>query len=337
MEGIPNQLELIRSKERLRELEATGEYVFHGSPYIVKTFEPRQAYTDIDGTPTPDGEPAVFASDEIETPIFRSIFHESSYEGLEGSYEVGFSNSADGNHYVHANEAAVEACKHNSGYVYVFKRDDFVLRGTSEWVANTAVKPIAVFNSHFEDIGLRIYSSRPDADFENQSKNIGFPKIAHELKVMVDNDQDMRKRSETEDYWDETTDAKHTARMKEIVAEIGWPTLSKVGAEGASNAWLLVQHADHDVDFQEQCLQLMQGSPAGEVDITNIAYLTDRVCVNRDRGQLYGTQFTQEDGKHIPRTIEDEANVNARRAEVGMGPLSEQIQHMYNKYPFDKG
>jgi hypothetical protein len=59
----------------------------------------------------------------------------------------------------------------------------------------------------------------------------------------------------------------------------------------------------------------------------------DRVCVNRGRGQLYGTQFTQEDGKHIPRTIEDEANIDARRAEVGMGPLSEQIELMYQKYP----
>lgn len=172
--------------------------------------------------------------------------------------------------------------------------------------------------------------------FENQSESIRFPKITLELKSMVDIDQNMRERSQAEDYWDETVDTKHTERMKEIVAEIGWPTISKVGAEGASNAWILVQHADHDVDFQEQCLGLMKDAPAGEVDITDVAYLTDRVCVNRGKGQLYGTQFTQEDGKHIPRAIEDEANIDARRAGVGLSPLSEQIQHMYDKYPFDK-
>lgn len=172
--------------------------------------------------------------------------------------------------------------------------------------------------------------------FENQSENIRFPQIAQELKEMFDIDQDMRERSQTENYWDKTIDAKHTKRMKEIVAEIGWPTASKVGLGGASNAWLLVQHADHDVDFQEQCLQHMKESPAGEVDATDIAYLTDRVCINRGRGQLYGTQFTQEDGKHIPQTIEDETNVDARRAEVGMGPLSEQIQMMYEHCPLDE-
>lgn len=173
--------------------------------------------------------------------------------------------------------------------------------------------------------------------FENQSENIKFPHIALEIKKMIDADQEMRERQLIEeDYWDDELDAKNTARMKEIVTEIGWPTVSKVGKQIAHDAWLLVQHSDHDVDFQEQCLQLMKEAPAGEIDVIDIAYLTDRVCFNRGRGQLYGTQFIQEGGKHIPRTIEDEVNVDARRAEVGMGPLSEQIQHMYNKYPFDE-
>ncbi len=173
-------------------------------------------------------------------------------------------------------------------------------------------------------------------NFENPSESIRFPKIAQELQEMVTVDQDMRKRSLTEDYWDETVDARNTERMKEIIAEIGWPTASKVGPQGVSDAWLLVQHADHDVDFQERCLELMKKAPAGEIDMIDVAYLTDRIRVNQGKGQLYGTQFTQEDGKHIPRTIEDEANIDARRAEMGMGPLSEQVQLMYDRYPFEK-
>jgi|AntRauTorcE11897_2_1112592.scaffolds.fasta_scaffold15151_2 hypothetical protein len=162
MEKIPNRIEQIHSKERLKELENSGEYLFHGSPFMVHAFEPRQAYTDVDGKPTPDGEPAVFASAEVETPIFRSIFHEHSFDGLEGSFEAGFSNSDDGSHYIHANKAAVQVCKENSGYVYVFKRDDFILRGNSEWVADKEVSPVAVFDSKFDDIGLPIQSSMPE-------------------------------------------------------------------------------------------------------------------------------------------------------------------------------
>lgn len=84
-----------------------------------------------------------------------------------------------------------------------------------------------------ENVGLPIHSSRPENDQKNRLEYINYPGIASEIKGLVDIDQDMRERSLTDDYWDETIDAKHTERMKEIVSEIGWPTVSKVGPEGA--------------------------------------------------------------------------------------------------------
>ena len=173
--------------------------------------------------------------------------------------------------------------------------------------------------------------------FEKNSESITFPSIVAEMRQMVEIDQAMRKMTGADAGWDGEVDIRNTARMKEIITEIGWPTVSKVGSEGASNAWLLVQHADHDVNFQEHCLRLMKDAPPAEVDKTDIAYLEDRVRVNLGKGQLYGTQFTQENNKHVPRPIEDEENVDARRAELGMGPLSEQLQHMYERYPLESG
>ena len=171
-------------------------------------------------------------------------------------------------------------------------------------------------------------------NFELPSESTQHKEIAIELQRMADNDIDMRTKGLTENLWDDTMDARHTKRMKDIVAEMGWPSISKVGAKAAHGAWLLVQHADHDVDFQEQCLNLMKELPDGEVDVIyNLAYLEDRVRVNRGREQLYGTQFFQEDGKHIPQPIEDKENVDIRRATIGMGPLQEQIDMMYEQYP----
>ncbi len=162
--------------------------------------------------------------------------------------------------------------------------------------------------------------------------------LIEEINAMCSIDQDMRERNleSGDEYWDEDVDVRNTRRIKEIVQSIGWPTISKVGAETASNAWLLVQHADHDVEFQGRCLELMKAAPDGDVDKHDIAYLEDRIRINQGRGQLYGTQFKQERGQHIPLPIEDEQNVDIRRAEMGMGLLSEQIEHMYRKYPFDK-
>lgn len=150
---------------------------------------------------------------------------------------------------------------------------------------------------------------------------------------MAKTDQDMRERNLKEaDSWDSSVDAKHTKRMKEIVAEIGWLTASRVGEQSAHNAWLLVQHANRHVDFQEQCLALMKGESDGEVALRDIAMLEDRVRVNSDQPQLYGTQFQQIDGKFVPRPIEDEENVNRRRQQMGLETLEENIVGMHKKY-----
>jgi hypothetical protein len=65
-----------------------------------------------------------------------------------------------------------------------------------------------------------------------QDKN--FQAIGDEICAMSEADQAMRKSG----VWDSSLDVKHTLRMQQIVAAIGWPTISKVGER-------LVQHADH--------------------------------------------------------------------------------------------
>ncbi len=131
--------------------------------------------------------------------------------------------------------------------------------------------------------------------------------------------------------WDESVDKRNTARMKEIVAAYGWPTLSDVGAEAADDAWLLVQHADRDTKFQARCLELIKNLPESEVSPINVAYLEDRVRVNTGKPQLYGTQFdgASDTGESFgPRPIEDVEHLDERRASVGLKPFAEYSREM---------
>lgn len=162
---------------------------------------------------------------------------------------------------------------------------------------------------------------------------VQFPEIAKEIDTMATVDQVVRTKAVREGVWDdESLDRRNTARMKEVVAQIGWPTISRVGEKSSSNAWLLVQHADQDVEFQSSCLALIKQEPPNEVLPGNTAMLEDRVRVNQGHPQMYGTQFLQIDGKHVPKPIEDEANVNERRRQMGLGTLEEGIAEMYEKY-----
>jgi hypothetical protein len=113
-----------------------------------------------------------------------------------------------------------------------------------------------------------------------------------------------------------------------------------VGADGAHAAWLLAQHADRDRPFQKRCLGLLQKAvKAGEASGQDLAYLTDRVRVGEGKKQRYGTQFRTVNGKMEPYPIEDEASVDRRRKEVGLGTLAEYrkiLEEAYRRKPEKK-
>ncbi len=120
-------------------------------------------------------------------------------------------------------------------------------------------------------------------------------------------------------------DAENTARLKEIIEEYGWPTISKVGEKASKSAWLLVQHADQQPEFQKEVLSLLEEEmQAGEVSRRNVAYLTDRVRVNFGEPQLFGTQWWPgESGSGEPRPIEDPEHLDERREDYDLEPYTE--------------
>lgn len=66
----------------------------------------------------------------------------------------------------------------------------------------------------------------------------------------------------------------HGRRLKEIIKHYGWLGISAVGLEGVSAMWLLVQHQDHDVDFQKKCLSLLDKAVQNdESPMIHYAYL----------------------------------------------------------------
>jgi hypothetical protein len=159
---------------------------------------------------------------------------------------------------------------------------------------------------------------------EKFRKSITRPEIRDELLKRMDKDQAARNSAEMNAEKMMKVDQDNTAWMKEVVEKHGWPGKSMVGKDGAFAAWLLVQHADADPKFQAFCLELMkQAQEQDEVRSVDVAYLTDRVLVAQGKKQLYGTQFITMFGKMVPRPIEDEPNLDARRAKMGLGPFED--------------
>jgi len=129
-------------------------------------------------------------------------------------------------------------------------------------------------------------------------------------------------------------DYSNTQWLKGVVAEQGWPTISKVGERGARNAWLLTQHADLDPVFQLRALRLMEPLVSeGDVSQRNFAYLYDRIMLKLSGKQRFGTQVKCEAGKRTPRPLEDPDRLDAIRAEMGMGTFAEYLEGFSSPCP----
>jgi hypothetical protein len=113
--------------------------------------------------------------------------------------------------------------------------------------------------------------------------------------------------------------------LKSVLARIGWFDIGRYGAEASQAAWLIVQHSDHDPEWQRAMLETLRPRVArGDMQPSYYAYLVDRVAVNAGRPQTYGTQGRcVGPGDWQPKTVAEPEALDRRRAEVGLSPIAD--------------
>ena len=156
------------------------------------------------------------------------------------------------------------------------------------------------------------------------------PELAAELKVMRDADQEARKRwlkdQKNQAIIDEidALDAKHVARLREILAQYGWPGKTMVGLKNTGAAWMIAQHGGPEI-LAETLPMMYEAVKKGELHEASYATSLDRVLIQQGKKQAYGTQFDTDPatGKCEPKPIEDPEHVDERRIRAGMGPLAD--------------
>lgn len=132
-----------------------------------------------------------------------------------------------------------------------------------------------------------------------------------------------------------TTDSVNFYRLKKITDTYGFPGYTLVGEDFSDSFWNLVQHQDNHLEYQKEVLALMKI----EVDKKNAsgsyyAYLTDRVLVNSNEEQEFGTQMRINEAgtSYEPKPVIDPTNLNTRRASVGLTTIEEYIQLINTRY-----
>lgn len=200
-------------------------------------------------------------------------------------------------------------------------------------------KDIAIYDQNVAKIKVD-FSSQP-ADPKNKTW------VQGKIDNMVQVDQYMRK------FWDtpfinsysadekaefnkqfslksSAVDSENTSDLKELLKIYNWFRISEFGSKTDNQAWLLVQHADQDHEFQESILKTLEALwPLGETKPSNYAYLYDRVASSfgdpsKKKAQRYGTQgHCVGPGLWEPWLIENPEKVDELRKSVGLDSMED--------------
>jgi hypothetical protein len=126
-------------------------------------------------------------------------------------------------------------------------------------------------------------------------------------------------------------------RVAAIIERVGdYPGPEMVGDQ-RHTVWLVIQHAP--IAFQERYFTLIEtATDEGKIGLADWAYLVDRMNMNRGTKQIYGSQMRLREDKNGYEiySLEDPVHVNERRAEVGLGPIENYIEHWGLKFEPEK-
>lgn len=146
------------------------------------------------------------------------------------------------------------------------------------------------------------------------------------------------KSKEMQELWKVISrkDSVNLRQVRVILDQRGWLGPDVVGNQGNTTLFLVIQHADSAT--QKKYLPMMREAVKnGKAQASDLALLEDRVALAQGKKQIYGSQIHIDSaGKYFIAPIEDEANVNKRRASVGLSPLEDYVKMWNIQYKLPK-
>ncbi len=125
------------------------------------------------------------------------------------------------------------------------------------------------------------------------------------------------------------TDSIHLVFITKILDEKGWVGKDKIGGLANNTFFVIIQHSD--LKTQQKYLPMMRTAvKEGKTEARWLALLEDRVALGEGRKQIYGSQiyFNKKTNKSYVAPLDDPDNVDKRRKEVGLDPLSHYLKQM---------
>lgn len=164
--------------------------------------------------------------------------------------------------------------------------------------------------------------------------------LAAQLDSILKNDQKYRQElgeieakygrnsPEVRAQWEKINekDSLNLLQVRHILDTYGWLGSDIVGGRGRTALFMVIQHADLTTQLKYLPM-IKEAVKKGDASPSSVALLEDRVALDQGKRQIYGSQIRldPETDTCYVRPLEDPANVDKRRARVGLQPLAEYV------------
>lgn len=128
---------------------------------------------------------------------------------------------------------------------------------------------------------------------------------------------------------------KNTKRLKEIIKDYGFPTISLVGKDGNDAVFHLVHSSTEDIKFASKIYKQLSKLPKSEINLKEYAIFEDTLNYYVRKPQVYGTKYYYNlEGFYVPWELYDKKNVNRFRKSIGFDSLDLKLKE--KNIPQDK-
>ena len=128
-------------------------------------------------------------------------------------------------------------------------------------------------------------------------------------------------------------DSTNLIQVESILQKYGWLGSDKIGNDANTTLFMVIQHSK--LSTQKKYLPLMREAVKnGNAKAKNLVLLEDRVAIFQGKMQTFGSQifWSKANNRYFVLPLADPENVDKRRAEVGLQPLSEYVSNWNIKW-----
>jgi len=162
-------------------------------------------------------------------------------------------------------------------------------------------------------------------------------KLRSELLAMVKRDQAARDTCPIADGIElvkclAAVDGPNVKRISEVIYSTGFPTSKEVGVDGVKALFLILQHSE-SIELRLKCKKGIEQAFQDKVlSVSEFTVFVDRLLIKQGKPQIYGSNFDLKDGKMVMSKTKDLTNLDKRRRQIGLPPISEYVKVLREAY-----